>query len=27
LKVSSHVLWEKWSYTGEVVLESFIWNY
>lgn len=27
LKVSSHVIWEKWAFTGEVVLQSFIWNY
>lgn len=27
LKVSSHVLWQKWWYTWEVVLSSFIWNY
>jgi len=27
LKVESHVLILKWGYTGEIVLESFIWNY
>lgn len=27
LKISSHVIWQKWSYTWEVVLSSFIWNY
>ena len=27
LKVESHVLYMKWAYTGEVVFESFIWNY
>lgn len=27
LKVSSHVIWQKWRYTWEVVLSSFIWNY
>ncbi len=27
LKVSSHVLWQRWSTTWEVVLDSFIWNY
>lgn len=27
LKVSSHVIWQKWGYTWEVVLSSFIWNY
>ncbi len=27
LKVESHVLYNKWSKTWEVVLESFIWKY
>ena len=27
LKVESHVLYNKWTKTWEVVLESFIWNY
>ena len=27
LKVESHVLWNKGSRTGEVIMESFIWNY
>jgi len=27
LKVESHVLYKKWAYTGELVFESFIWNY
>ncbi len=27
LKIESHVLFMKWAYTGEVVFESFIWNY
>ena len=27
LKIESHVLYMKWWYTGEVVFESFIWNY
>jgi len=27
MKVSSHVIWQKWWYTWEVVLSSFIWNY
>ena len=27
LKVESHVLYNKWSKTWEVVLESFIWNH
>lgn len=27
LKVESHVLYNKWAKTWEVVLESFIWNY
>ena len=27
VKVESHVLYQKWSMTGEFVLESFIWNY
>ncbi len=27
LKVESHVIYQRWSKTGEVVLESFIWNY
>ena len=27
LKISSHVLRQKWWYTWEVVLSSFIWNY
>jgi hypothetical protein len=27
MKVESHVLYIKWSFTGEVVFESFIWNY
>lgn len=25
LKVSSHVIYKRWSFTGEVVLESFLW--
>ena len=25
LKVSSHVIYKRWSFTGEVILESFIW--
>lgn len=27
LKIESHVLYQKWAKTGEVVLEWFIWNY
>lgn len=27
LKIESHVLIRKWWYTGEVILESLIWNY
>lgn len=27
LKIESHVLYKKWWNTGEVVFESFIWNY
>lgn len=27
LKIESHVLFNKWTKTWEVVLESFIWNY
>jgi hypothetical protein len=27
LKLESHVIWQQWSSTWEVVLESFIWNY
>lgn len=27
LKVESHVLYRKWWKTGDVVFESFIWNY
>lgn len=27
LKLESHVLFKKWSYTWEIVLESFIWNH
>lgn len=27
LKIESHVLYMKWATTGEVVFESFIWNY
>lgn len=27
MKVESHVLYVKWWTTGEVVFESFIWNY
>lgn len=27
LKVSSHVFWDRWSHTWEVVIDSFIWNY
>lgn len=27
IKVESHVLYHRWTTTGEVVLESFIWNY
>ncbi len=27
LKIESHVLYMKWGNTGEVVFESFIWNY
>ena len=27
MKIESHVLYLKWSTTGEVVFESFIWNY
>lgn len=27
VKIESHVLYEKWGMTWEVVLESFIWNY
>jgi hypothetical protein len=27
LKIESHVLYMKWAYTGEVIFESFIWNY
>lgn len=25
LKVNSHVIYKRWSFTGEVVLESFLW--
>lgn len=27
LKIESHVLYQKWTRTGEIVLEWFIWNY
>lgn len=27
LKIESHVLYKRWSRTGEIILESFIWNY
>ena len=27
LKIESHVLYKKWSLTGEKVMETFIWNY
>ena len=27
LKIESHVLYNKWTKTWEVILESFIWNY
>jgi hypothetical protein len=27
LKVESHVLYKKWWMTGDVVFESFIWDY
>jgi len=27
LKIESHVIYQKWSRTGEIILESFIWNY
>ena len=27
LKIESHVLYRKWNTTGDVLLESFIWNY
>lgn len=27
LKIESHVIYQKWSKTGEIILESFIWNY
>ena len=27
IKVESHVLYKKWHKTGDVVFESFIWNY
>ena len=27
LKVESHVLYKKWYKTGDLVFESFIWNY
>lgn len=27
LKVESHVLYKKWHKTGDIVFESFIWNY
>lgn len=27
VKVESHVLYNKWNTVGDVVLESFIWNY
>ena len=27
LKVESHVLYKKWYRTGDIVFESFIWNY
>lgn len=27
LKVESHVLYKKWSFTWEKVMETFIWNY
>lgn len=27
LKVESHVLYKKWHKTGDLVFESFIWNY
>ncbi len=27
LKVESHVLYKKWHKTGDIVYESFIWNY
>ena len=27
LKIESHVIYQRWSKTGEIILESFIWNY
>lgn len=27
LKIESHVIYQKWSKAGEIILESFIWNY
>jgi len=27
IKVESHVLYKKWHKTGDIVFESFIWNY
>lgn len=27
LKIESHVLYQRWSKTGEIILEWFIWNY
>lgn len=27
LKIESHVLYQKWARTGEILLEWFIWNY
>ncbi len=27
LKLESHVIYQRWSKTGEIILESFIWNY
>ncbi len=27
LKLESHVMYQRWSKTGEIILESFIWNY
>ena len=27
LKIESHVLYKKWEFTGEKVMETFIWNY
>jgi type II secretory pathway pseudopilin PulG len=27
VKLEAHVLYQRWSKTGEIILESFIWNY